>query len=187
MQYYKLMLDDSCEDDIMCHCEETYGIEQYELKKGKFFNSWDQRITFYYDPNEGERQTDYLANNLGWFIVSSKLKGVLDGLEKDNIQYFPVRIINKCTNEPLEGYFVANIINVVDALCLDHSKYSVFELDGEKIYSVQKYALTKENVAGKHIFKLKCDEIPVFVSEEFREEVEKIGIIGCDFQEVKVV
>ncbi|WP_082705899.1 AHH domain-containing protein [Aneurinibacillus sp. XH2] len=175
------------DDDIMCYCEETYGIEQYQLKEGKLFKSWNERITFYYDPNEGERQTDYLANNLGWFVVSSKLKRVLDSLEKGNIQYFPVRIIDKCTNEPLEGYFVANIINVVDALCLEHSKDSVFELDGEKIYSVQKYALTKENVAGNHIIKLKGDEIPVFVSEKFREEIEKNGIIGCDFQEVKVV
>ena len=187
MHYYKLKFDDSCDDDIMCHCEETYGIEQYELKEGKFFKSWDERITFYFDPNEGERQTDYLGNNLGWFIVSSQLKEVLDGLENNNIQYFPVRIINKRTKELLEGYYVANIINLVDALCLDHSKYSVFELDGEKVYSIQKYALTKENVTGKHVIKLKGDEIPVFVSERFKEEVEKKEIIGCDFQEVKVV
>nr|WP_236927515.1 DUF1629 domain-containing protein [Geobacillus thermodenitrificans] len=78
-------------------------------------------------------------------------------------------------------------MNVVDALNLEHSDYSVFELDGERIYSIKKYALCKEAIQSKHIIKLKGDEIPIFISEELRELIEKNNITGFDFLEVKVI
>jgi hypothetical protein len=45
--------------------------------------------------------------------------------------------VNKGENKILKGFSVANILNVVDALNLENSDYSVFELDGESIYSIK--------------------------------------------------
>lgn len=187
MRYYEVSFDTSCEDDMMCYCDDTYGIERYELKEGCFFIGWDERITFSFDPSEGTRATDYLANNLGWFIVSYKMKRVLDRLDGDRVQYFPVSVVNKVSLEKIEDYFVANILDVRDALNLEHSQYSVFDLDGEKIYSVHKYALNERDVEGAHVFKLKGDEIPIFVSEAFKDAVESEGLTGIDFSAVRVV
>jgi hypothetical protein len=187
MRFYKLLYDDSNDDDIMCICEETYGIEQYELKEGKAFTRWNEGIVFHFDPNEGGRPTDYLSNNLGWFIVSRGLRNLIEELEELKVQYFPVTIMNKVSGEYLENYFVANLVNVLDAICLEHSKYSKFDLDGEEIISVQKYAIYKERLQEANVIKLKNDVIPIFVSEAFKIEVEKKDITGCDFSEVKVV
>jgi hypothetical protein len=187
MKYYKLILDDSNEKDVVCHCEETFGFEQYELKEGKFIENWNKNITFYYNPKEGDILTDYLANNLGWFIVSKKFKDIINELGTSEIQYLPVNIVDLESNSNKNIYYVANVLEVVDAIDLEHSDYSVMELDNEKIYSIRKYALKQEGIINKDLFKLNGDEIPLFVSESFKHSVETYNITGCDFSEIRTI
>lgn len=187
MRYFKLLLDDSNDNDVICRCDNTHGFEQYELSEGKSIQEWNKDIIFLFDPSDGERLTDYLANNLGWFIVSTRFKDVLCELNVGEVQYLPIKVINSRDKAILNNYYVANVINVVDAINLDHSDYSVINLSDEKVYSIRKYALSKNEIQMNHIFKLKGFEIPLFVSESVKELVIKNNITGCDFLEVKVI
>ncbi|MDQ0971198.1 hypothetical protein QFZ31_001076 [Neobacillus niacini] len=74
MKYYKLLLDDSNQNDTVCFFKDSKGFEQYHLTNGKFIKNWNGDLTFYFNPDEGNNQTDYLANNMGWFLVSHQLK-----------------------------------------------------------------------------------------------------------------
>ncbi|MCM2603436.1 hypothetical protein NDQ57_01795 [Rossellomorea marisflavi] len=78
MNFFKLIVDDSNDDDVVVHCENTHGFKQYELKEGKFIENWNDTITFHFNLHEGSEFTDYLANNLGWFIVSKKFKNLIE-------------------------------------------------------------------------------------------------------------
>ncbi|MFD1359008.1 imm11 family protein [Fictibacillus halophilus] len=187
MRYFKLLLDDSNDNDVVCYCNNTHGFEQYELSEGKYIHDWNKDIAFLYNPSEGDRLTDYLANNLGWLIVSTRFKDVLCELNVCGVQYLPVKVINSADNTTLNNYYVANVINVVDAINLNYSDYSVINLDDEKIYSIRKYALSKNDIKMNHLFKLKGFEIPLFASESVKELVTKNNIKGCDFLEVKVI
>ncbi|WP_102275578.1 imm11 family protein [Cytobacillus massiliigabonensis] len=188
MKYFKLILDNSNDNDVVVHCEDTHGFEQYELKEGNFLENWCDNITFYFNINDGNRFTDYLANNLGWFIVSKKFKELIKNIDGD-IQFLPVSVIDLKSKSKIEfdEYFVANVLGVVNALNLENSDYSVIGLDGEKIYSVRKYAVSEDKINNKNIFKLKGDEIPVFVSETFKQLVEEGNITGCGFLEIKTI
>ncbi|GAC43584.1 imm11 family protein [Paenibacillus popilliae] len=186
MKYYKLILDGRNENDVVCHCKDTHGFEQYDLKEGKLIENWNDNITFYFNPQDGNRCTDYLANNLGWFIVSKKVKDIINILGED-VQYLPVNVVDFESNSRIEEYFVANVLEVVDALNLEISDYSVMDLDGEKIYSVRKYAFSEDKINNKNLFKLKGDEIPLFVSETFKQSVEESNITGCDFLEIRTI
>ncbi|MBS3682285.1 maleate cis-trans isomerase [Ornithinibacillus massiliensis] len=188
MKYYKLLLDDSNDNDVVCHCENTHGFEQYHLKEGKFIDNWNEDITFYFNPMDGNRFTDYLANNLGWFIVSERLKELINTLG-GNVQYLPVNVVDIESKSSIDkaDYFVANVLDVVDALNLENSEYSVIDLDGEKIYTVRKYAVSNSIINNKNIFKLKGDEIPLFASETLKQSVEENNISGCDFLEIKTI
>ncbi|SFX84777.1 hypothetical protein SAMN04487866_1442 [Thermoactinomyces sp. DSM 45891] len=160
------------------------------MKEGKYVNfQAEKEIVFNFNPAEGKRSTDYLVCDKNWFLVSERVKMVFDTLEERGVQYIPVRIYNKETEESsLGGYSVANVVNVLDALNLEHSDYSVFEYgDNQKLISVKKYALNKPCLENKHVFKLHGDEFPLFVSEEFKKEVEKNKLTGFDFLEVKVI
>lgn len=186
MNYYKLLLDDSNENDVVCYCNDIHGFEQYELDEGKFIQDWVSDITFYFNPLEGDRITDYLANNLGWFVVSNRFKNVLSESGIDGIQYLPVKVINSKDNTTIDNYYVANVLHVVDALDLQNSDYSVMDIDGEKIYSIRKYVVIQDKVKNVHLFKLKGYEIPIFASELVKKLTEKNNITGCDFLEIGV-
>ncbi|MCD7034560.1 maleate cis-trans isomerase [Metabacillus sp. GX 13764] len=186
MRYFKLLKDYSDEEEVLCFCENTLGWEQYELSEGKTINNWDKELTFYYDPVEGKQIPDYIHNNLSWFIVSPQFKNILMETDESGVQFLPLNIVNKENEHSIHDYSVANIINVVDAIDLENSTYSFFELDNKKIYDITRYALNEDKINGKHIFKLKGDEIPIFISELVKGIIEKSDITGCDFLEVEV-
>ncbi|AQY50464.1 hypothetical protein PWEIH_00410 [Listeria weihenstephanensis FSL R9-0317] len=188
MRYYKLLMDSSGDNDIVCHYENDYGIQQYDLKMGKKFDGWNEDFEFYYDVTEGEQATDYLANDMGWLVVSGKLKKVMEDLGVQ-AEFFAVNIREKTTSTRLNNYYVANIIETVDALCLTESEY--FETVTKKagtVYTIQKYAVYGDRLVEKNIFKLpNRQEIPVFVSAVFKEIVEKQRLTGMEFLEIRVI
>lgn len=69
MKYYKLSVDMEREHDIVCHYKNDFGIQQNALNVGRTFEGWDERFEFYYDKQEGNVWTDYIANDKGWFVV----------------------------------------------------------------------------------------------------------------------
>jgi hypothetical protein len=186
MRYFKLLKDYSDENEVYCTCENTLGWEQYELSEGKQISNWDEKITFHYNSIEGSHIPDYIHNNLSWFIISPQFQMILNEIDKDGVQFLSINIKNKENDSSIIGYSVANVINVVDAINYENSTYSIFELNDKKFYDITKYALNENKINSKHIFKLKNDEIPIFVSELAKELIEKNNITGCDFLEVEV-
>jgi len=69
-------MDMERENDIVCHYENDFGIQQNELIVGKVFDGWDNSFKFIFDKSEGSVAADYLANDKGWFVVSGKLKKI---------------------------------------------------------------------------------------------------------------
>jgi len=69
---------------------------------------------------------------------------------------------------------------------LEKSVYDEFKLDDNIIISIEKYALKRNPIEDHHIFKLKDDTIPTFVSEEIKNIVEENNFLGFDFLEVRV-
>lgn len=188
MKYYKLAMDMKRENDIVCHYENDFGIQQNSLNVGKVFNDWKEEFTFFYDMEEGNIATDYLANDKGWFVVSEKLKNILESINTE-IQFLPVEVVEKHQRMNVGNYYVANVVKLIDALCLEKSDY--FETEIEElgtIYTVSKYAIYEEKVNDVDVFKLpNHQEIPIFVSERFKNIVEDNAITGIEFLEISVV
>lgn len=187
VKFYKLIIEyQGRHNDIVCRSGEMYGIGEYDFLEGKIINKWDERFSFFYDPDEGNIPTDYLANDLGWLLLSTKLKKIFDDLCIEGVQYFPVNIINIKDNSQLDGYHVCNIYTHIDALDLDNSDYTYFELDDERILSIKKYALKSSELKGRHLIKLQSETIPTFVSEAVKQKIQEEAITGCTLLEVKV-
>ena len=191
MKYYQLFGDTDDENDIICYSEEgepgdTTLLQMF--KRGIKCESWDGNFCFYYDENEGNRAADFLANDMGWFLVSDKLRKVLESLNTE-IQFLPVKIMERKSKKELPDYYIANILRVVDALCLEKSVYYVSYIAklGLICTFVVKYGIFAEKTENFDVFKLADgQEIPIFVSENFKNKVEKEEITGIDFLEIKV-
>ena len=188
VQYYKLSMDMERENDIICHFQNDYGIQQNALNTGKVFENWDDRFEFFYTKEEGDVWTDYLANDKGWFLVSNRLKTLLESVNTD-IQFLKVGIKETNNGEDFKQYYIANIIKVVDALCLDKSEYFETEIEGiGTIYTVSKYGIYADKTDSADVFKLSNrQEIPIFVSEKFKDLIQKVNITGISLTEISVV
>lgn len=104
MKFYKLTMDMDRENDIVCHFDKQFNIPQNTLITGKYYDKWDDKLTIYYSMEEGNIWTDYLANDKGWFLVSDKLKRVLEFVNSD-IQFLKVTVEEyKNTNLVKEYY-----------------------------------------------------------------------------------
>lgn len=202
MKYYELVYDHDGDDKknniyimaLFPNIQED--IDRYDIDiKNKFITNWDINNEFGYDPKDGYMYSDCLANVYSWMIVSEKSKNIFDKyIHSNNLQLLPIKIKNT-VNEQKTNYFVLHVMDVIDALDLEHSDYFEIQLDEygyeyeeedeEKIrLIVAKYALKKDIIKGHHIFKVKKDNIRIFVSEEIKNEIEKNNLVGFCFWEV---
>lgn len=186
MRYFKLIYDYENDDNyVNCNIGNIGDIDEYITINGKKINEW-KKIAFEYNSSEGYILTDFIANLYRWLIVSKKFVNVSNNLIKEQVQYLPVKIIDKIANIENNSYFVANIVTILDALDMKKSKYDIFEVDTNKIISVEKYVLIEDKIVNKHIFRLKNDLIPIFVSEKIKQIIEDNKLLGFAFLEVDV-
>jgi len=140
-----------------------------------------------YEPSKGYEPTDYMDNDIDWFVVSSKFKNVMEKMGGTDIQYLPVMFKNNENSSILDDYFVANICSSIEALDFDKSDYRYLESKGRKLLSVSRYVLKGDFIKGYNILRLKESNIPIFVSEKFKDTVESNNLTGCEFMEVAVI
>ena len=180
-------MDMDRENDIVCHFDKQFNIPQNALITGKYYDKWDDKLTIYYSMEEGNIWTDYLANDKGWFLVSDKLKRVLESVNSD-IQFLKVTVEEYKNTNLVKEYYFANVLRVVDALCLKKSKYFETEIPGiGTIYTVSKYGIYSNKVENSDVFKLaNRQQVPLFVSEKFKKLIEEKQMTGIKLTEIDV-
>ena len=187
MKYYKLSMDMNGENDIICHFDDKFTIPQNALIMGKYFNQWDDKTVIRFSIGEGSVWTDYFANEKGWFLVSEKLKKILESVDTD-IQFLKVTVEEYNGLRLSRKYYFANVLRVVDALCLEKSKYFETEISGiGTVYTVSKYGIYSDKTENSDVFKLgNRQQVPLFVSEKFKILMEEESITGITLTEIAV-
>jgi len=187
MKYYKLVYDYEHDDRyINCIGGNIGGMNEYIVSSGTYMTDWEI-FKLKYDSAEGDIMSDYAANVYGWLMISNTLCELLLKSDiKANLQFLPVELVDVSSGNINDSYKVVNILDVIDAIDLKHSKYDVFKLDSEKIIMVEKFALKEEVVKDYDIFRLKNDTIPIFVSEKIKRLIKKNKLSGFVFREVPV-
>ncbi|MBC1804919.1 imm11 family protein [Listeria booriae] len=188
MNFYKMTIDTQGENDIVCHFKNDFGLSQNALIVGKECDSWNEGFEFYYNKEEGELATDLLANDKGWLVVSEKLRATIL-LFTDKVEFFKVKVLEEQSKESAGDYFVANILNTVDGLSLEDSDYITVETSKRGVvYIIKKYAVKQVKLINEHIFKLPPDyNIPLFVSQDFKDMTKDKKLTGMAFLEIKVI
>ncbi|WP_025663498.1 imm11 family protein [Aquimarina megaterium] len=122
---------------------------------------------------------DYAVSDMGCSVVSKRFKTFLDNLSMDNIQYFPATIIEREKEPAKEGYFVANIIGLLD--CIDIN-LSIMDMDQDEkntiIWSIDQLVLMEDMNNSNKIFRARYFTRIILVDELFKEAFEQTGIKG---------
>ena len=188
MKCYKMIYDfENDDDNVIVRSDSFLDYYHYNILDGECINDWNKNTKLCYSEDEGNVFTDYLAMDKGWILVSNKFYNIMHEIIDDSVQFLNIMIEDKKTGNENSSYRVLNVTKHLNALDFDNSVYDIFEVEDEKIISVEKYALKKNLVENNNIFKLENEPIPVFVSEKFKQIVEENRLTGFYFSEVKVV
>lgn len=187
MKYYKLMYDYERDNEFIS-CTKGYigDMDEYIVGNGEKIEKWEGNVEFAYDSNAEGVLPDYLGNPYRWLIVSSKFQEITRPFISNDVQYLPTLIKNYNGDIEKLNYQVANVVTVIEAIDFSKSIYDYFELDNERILSIEKYAIKENCVKGYHIFKLKEDTLPTFVSEQIKMLIEENNMLGFAFLEVEL-
>ncbi|APB39658.1 hypothetical protein BLD40_05685 [Campylobacter jejuni] len=165
MKYYKMMYNGQHNDVdnwINCIKPDIKNNDKYALLESKPITNW-QTPSFEIDKDDGKILTDLISNVYNWRIVSP--------IKSQEINYYDCKIMH--------------VIKSLEALDYEHSVYTYMG-DNNEYLSITKAVLKKSKLDGSHIFRIKDDEIPVFVSSEFRKIVRENNLLGFSFSEVMV-
>jgi len=111
-------------------------------------------------------------------LYSRKFINALNSLGIDNIEYLPVEVTDKKTNERMD-YCVANVLGRINALDENKSEF-LFSSHGG-IMDVNKMVFDNNKIQEHKIFML--GEVPmlVIVHKSIKEIVEQLGLTGFRF------
>lgn len=183
MKYYELYFDTKDESLIFCDEDDIGSMESYDIVQGKALEKWNEAVTFYY--SEQGRVSDYLNNVLDWPIVSSRIKAVFEKLQVQGGQWLPVKIKKKNSHEELNGYFVLNVCNFIDALDMEKSNYFKEDPLPEEL-TVGYPVLQEEKLQGVDIFRVKRCKYGIYISQRLKKALQKEKLTGMDFDEVEI-
>jgi Immunity protein family (Imm11) len=117
--------------------------------------------------------TDNVLTYGEWALICShKLKEVLDGVGVDNVDWYPLILDNQSTGEQIRGYWLGNVIGVLD--CVDWDKTVIDE--DEAFFG--KLWIDPAKTKGHLIFRIADYEHHLVVHRAIKEAVEREQITG---------
>jgi hypothetical protein len=166
------------------------GMQDWMLRSGQAIGNWpkDAWIKAAEPENDGDPD-DVLQSYLGVPIYSARLRVALGEIGMGDIQYLPIRVLRP-NGEEIEGFSIANITTVRDALDRKRSDISRFADNFPApskrglISAVRKTVLLGSRLGGCDIFRLDGYRVAYYVSERFKEVFEKGGFTGYSFHGV---
>ena len=152
-------------------------IEVNEIKKG-FFDKiilkkdlsieWPE-VEFYYSSKVSSKESDYLLNVKRWPIIHTRVKEIFERKNINGIKFYPIKLIDVCTQDVNKNYFVMYVENFIDAFDMNKSnykyneKYNVYTFIPQQIFmnfdECRKYDIFRadKSVAGIYVSDKICD------------------------------
>jgi hypothetical protein len=202
MKYYEWWPDDGEDDpDLIPQWSlelelEVVGYHEWDFTEGNAISNWSAATTAYY---EGKvKLTDYPFTIPQIPVCSDRLKQLMVQLGVNGIQYLPLQVRHRESNNEVEGYSIANYLHIVDCLDRQRSRYQVWTKENllywEKrpymlgtFRDVTKMVLDSAKIGSRPLFRLWGWTLTVIVREDIKRAIEEAGITGCLFAEREVV
>lgn len=194
MRWFKVVRNDRVTPDpLVTDDADLAGVDPESLDIGVPAPRWDpEAVLRAVKPENDGWPDDALQNNLCLLVFSGRLRAALEAEGIRGIQFLPVRVLRP-GGEPVEGYSVANVVALRDALDRGLSDYSVYPDDyflperRGRVRAVRITVLRRAALAGTDLIRLADSRASVYASERFRQVFDEDSCTGLSFREVRVV
>jgi hypothetical protein len=144
-------------------------------------------MTLVMDDKRTTRLSDMILNAADLQVYSPKLIETLAAAGVDNIQYFPIKIVDGRSAAIRDDYKVANIVGRIDCVDLEHSTVERSPRT-KRIMSVEGFSVLEDRVVPLPdrktpplIFRLGELDVLILAHESLKRAFERDGITGARF------
>ncbi|RYZ43105.1 MAG: hypothetical protein EOO71_05080 [Myxococcaceae bacterium] len=131
---------------------------------------------------KGLKIADIIPNALGYLMVSSRMKGLLEQHAGIEIEFLPFTLLNHRGRVAREDCFIANLIGTQDCVDMARSEGDASEFNPRRLVFVRRLALDENKVApeAKLFRTTTVPSIPI-VRGDLKDLFEKEGVTGPTF------
>lgn len=133
------------------------------------------------EDSQGRLNDNVIAFGTTGLLFSSKLRGVLAASGVDNIEYFPVRIVNLLDGSNTDDYHLANIVGRIACVDLVASDVQMHQVFTDQIEFIDALVLDESRIFGTLYFRLLEHSQVVIVHEQVKISCEQAGVTGVRF------
>jgi len=150
------------------------------MGKKPIFDELPIRIPADIDEDEKIVYTDII--NPGVPLFSEKMKSALDELGVNNIDYYPVVIIDSETKEVLSEYWLAIVKDIIACIDLDNSQFGK-TASGTSV--ITQFSIDHTKVADSKLFRFHNIPGLIIINEEVKDALSEIEFKGVSFKHTK--
>ena len=185
--YYVFGIDVGQENQFVFFTEEPDDYDSEQWDSGRKLPNPPPNLTLVADEDGQEAPSDLLLTDFDFFVASPKLISVLSSLSVENIEYYPINVVNGDGDTIASDYKAMLIIG--RCACLDKNNATLrYSADNEDLLSVKRFSVLENKIVpiGSQsdkplIFRL--DEFPfiTLVHESVKKACEDNDITGVEF------
>ena len=184
--YYVMQMDMGQTSKFIYFRKAPSGYDSSLLRTGEPLSAPPPLVTLIAEDEEPTAVSDMVLAPSDMLIFSPKLIACLDAEGVENIEYFPIRLVDKKTGNTFDDYRLANIIGSIDCLDVDSSDVTPFEDGG--YMSVEQFSLLDDSIkplpgtkTNPLIFRLGEFKFHLLAHESIKAACEKNNITGVEF------
>ncbi|RKG95068.1 hypothetical protein D7V97_37875 [Corallococcus sp. CA053C] len=183
MNYHPWTHDD---DEAFVQIDETppeIEDKDFLLDEGRPASSWfPAEVVFDFSPVGGLKPVDSVPNTLGLYIVSEKLRSILESASGARFEFLPVKLRNHKRKLLSEPYFVANLLDVVACVDREHSEFRMNQLITHEIRRFKRLVLDTSKLGpDTKVFRLEERPDMFIIREDLAHTIIEAGCTGMVF------
>jgi hypothetical protein len=157
--------------------------KDYTLNTGVSARDWfPSGAIFDFAVNKGMQLADNIPNTLGFHFVSEKLKQLLETLSGAQFEFLPIRLRNHKKKVLPDAYYIANLLDIVEAVDRERSDFVVDALFKDEIEHFRTLVLDLKKVGpDRKLFRLRERPRLVIIREDLARAILEAGCTGVTF------
>lgn len=114
---------------------------------------------------------DLVPTVLPGLLISARFRQLLDGAGVDSVQYTPAEIDDQANGRTLDGYFVANVVGLVDCIDMAKSKLTFRAAPPGAIRFIRELHIDESRARGLPLFRLERKSSLVLMSASLQARI----------------
>jgi hypothetical protein len=122
---------------------------------------------------------DFQTNTLDNFIISDRVRKLLESLEISNAEYLPVDIKDHKGQVVGKDYAILNLLGGEEAIDMEKSVYKMDSLEKDQIGRIKKLAINEKGIRpDAKMFRCTKERRLVLIREDVHDAFKKAGLTG---------